>query len=351
MSKLYKSFFTRIVALYSSGINIIYNVNGTLNTNLSSHGGKKAFMQSMSDIGNNPVATVFRAGLSVKKMHTMFDYVFGSSLMDVETGLNISGWVNPSGPGPKNGGLSPVIDDALNAGTDSQKSTEKTLIKSFTSRLFFSSTLDDELHYLLVAALFKHWDSMVSTCVEKLQLKNIHTVIAIVNGALTSLNISKDVFQSWCKNTALQFRLKNIMALDYNEIQDLPAGSTVDVRNFQDQQETMLNMLNYSNRNFTAIKQSVVQLREQQVKMDSKLDLILSYITHNVPAATILNNSPLCNNTSSTPDQNSITQNDGLKINSVPSTLSFQKWLVTKVMGVSKKYVQSKLTFIINNLI
>ena len=138
VSKLYKSFFAKIVALYSSGINIIYNVNGTLNTNLSSHGGKKAFMQSMSDIGNNPVATVFRAGLSLKKMHTMLDYVFGSSMMDVETGLNVSGWINPSGPGPKNGGLSPIIDDALNSGTDSQKSVERNFDQSLYIKTFFS---------------------------------------------------------------------------------------------------------------------------------------------------------------------------------------------------------------------
>ena len=47
-------------------------------------------MQCMCDLGNNPVVTVFRAGLTLKKMHTMFDYVFGSTTMDIETGLNIS---------------------------------------------------------------------------------------------------------------------------------------------------------------------------------------------------------------------------------------------------------------------
>ena len=71
--------------------------------------------------------------------------------------------------------------------------------------------------------------------------------------------------------------------------------------------------------------------------MDGKLDLILSYLKNNVPATTISNNSSVSNNTSSTPDQNSLTENDGLKINSDPSTLSFRKWLVTKAMGVNKK--------------
>ena len=78
-------------------------------------------MQSMVDSNNNPVATVFRAGLALKKMHTLFDYVFGSVSMDTETGLNISGWINTSGNGPKYGGLSPLIEDALNSGSTEQR--------------------------------------------------------------------------------------------------------------------------------------------------------------------------------------------------------------------------------------
>ena len=67
MSKLYRTFFGRIVDLYSDGVDIIFDVDGKLNTNLSSHGGKKHMLQSLSDRGNNPVATVFRAGLTLKK--------------------------------------------------------------------------------------------------------------------------------------------------------------------------------------------------------------------------------------------------------------------------------------------
>ena len=102
VSKLYHTFFGKIFELYSQGVDIKFEVDSKLNPNLSSHGGKKHFMQSMVDSNNNPVATVFRAGLALKKMHTMFDYVFGSVSMDVETGLNISGWNNPSGNGPNN---------------------------------------------------------------------------------------------------------------------------------------------------------------------------------------------------------------------------------------------------------
>ena len=50
-------------------------------------------------------------------------------------------------------------------------------------------------------------------------------------------NISKETFDGWCKNTVLAFKLKNISALDYEEIKDLPEGATVNVRYFIDQQE------------------------------------------------------------------------------------------------------------------
>ena len=70
-------------------------------------------------------------------MHTLFAYVFGSTSMDTETSLDVSGWSNPTGSGPKNGGLSPLIDDALNVGSKEQRTTERTLIEAFCKQLFY----------------------------------------------------------------------------------------------------------------------------------------------------------------------------------------------------------------------
>ena len=268
VSKLYKTFFRKIVDVYSTGINISYEVDGKLNTNLSSHGGKKAFMQCMSNMGNNPVATVFRAGLTMKKMHTMFDYVFGSTIMDIETGLNISGWINPSGPGPKNGGLSPIIDDALNSASDEEKAKEKKLIHLLCARLFFRSDLDVNLHFLLLASIFKHYQSMVCTCRDNLLLRENHSVIQIVNDALSSTGISKDLFMSWCDNTIVQFKLKNILAMDYNDIKDLPDGVTVDVRTFQHQQELMYTMINQASCEIISLKKIVLKQKFNEIELN-----------------------------------------------------------------------------------
>lgn len=42
--------------MYSNGIDMMYDVEGKFNSNLSSHEGK-SFMQYMSDMGNNPITT------------------------------------------------------------------------------------------------------------------------------------------------------------------------------------------------------------------------------------------------------------------------------------------------------
>ena len=49
VSKLYRTFFGRIVDIYTTGVNIIFDVDSKLNTNLSSHGGKKNMLQSLKN--------------------------------------------------------------------------------------------------------------------------------------------------------------------------------------------------------------------------------------------------------------------------------------------------------------
>ena len=305
VSKLYRTFFGRIVDLYSAGVIIIFDVDGKLNTNLSSHGGKKHMLQSLSDSGNNPVATVFRAGSTLKKMHILFDYVFRSTSMDIETGLHISGWSNPLGSCPKNDGLSPLIDDALNVGSKEQRTTERTLIEAFCKQLFYRSKLGDEFHHLLLASVFKHWQAMVNTCTVNLRLKT-HRVVDYVNQVLSVCNIPRQVFDKWCSNTILAFKLKNISALDYDEIKDLPEGATVDVRNFMDQQERLTNMVNHTNQKLVTALGTVTQIRDAQLKdqtqrdrmearqdkidakqdsIEAKLDIILSFHHLKVPEA------------------------------------------------------------------
>ena len=343
VSKLFRTFYDKIVDVYSAGVDIIFNVDGQLNKNLSSHGGKKAFMQTMSDMGNNPVATVFRAGLTLKKMHTMFDYVFGSTAMDTETGLNISGWSNHTGSGPKNGGLSPLIEDALNAGSDEQCKNELNQIKSFCQLLFFRSKLGDQFHQLLLASVFKHWEAMVCTCNVNLHLKT-HSVIIFVNQVLSSCNISRETFDGWCKNTVLAFKLKNISALDYEEIKDLPEGATVDVRNFIDQQERLSNMVNVANIQLVTAVGTVAQIRDsqmqeqtqrnrmeaQQNRIEAKLDTILSFnhlqVPETHPTTHLPKAEPISNPTSIQPT-NDI---------HVPQ-LSFRHWIETKAKSQNNK--------------
>ena len=64
----------------------------------------------------------------------------------------------------------------------------------------------------------------------------------------------------------LAFKLKNISALDYEEIKDLPEGATVNVRYFIDQQEWLSNMINVANIQMVTNVGTVAQIRDGQVQ-------------------------------------------------------------------------------------
>ena len=64
----------------------------------------------------------------------------------------------------------------------------------------------------------------------------------------------------------LAFKLKNISALDYEEIKDLPEGATVNVRYFIDQQEWLSNMINVANIQMVTNVGTVAQIRDGQVR-------------------------------------------------------------------------------------
>ena len=99
--------------------------------------------------------------------------------------------------------------------------------------------------------------------------------------------------------------------MDYNDIKDLPEGVTVDIRNFQHQQELMHTMINHSNCEITSLKKNIVEINDdkkkmrddilaakiQQDRIESQLDLILSSNHLSLPLANILNNSPTIHNT------------------------------------------------------
>ena len=286
-------------------------------------------------------------------MHTLFDYVFGSTSMDIETGLNISGWSNPSGNGPKNGGLSPLIDDALNVGSKEQRTTERTLIEEFCKQLFYRSKLGDEFHHLLLASVFKHWQAMVTTCTVNLRLKT-HSVIDYVNQVLSVCNIPRPVFDKWCSNTILAFKLKNISALDYDEIKDLPEGATVDVRNFVDQQERLINMVNHTNQKMVTALGTVIQIRDEQWKeqtqrdimearqdkidakqdsIEAKLDIILSFHHLKVPES---NTTTQLSTGESVLNQTSIQPTSDIN-ESHQSQISFRQWVQTMAKGKNNK--------------
>ena len=143
----------------------------------------------------------------------------------------------------------------------------------FCKKLFFRSKLSDELHHLLMASVFKHWDAMVSTCAVNLKL-NTHSVIVYVNQVLSICKIPKHTFDTWCKNTVLMFKLKNISALDYDEIKDLPEGATMDVRNFMSQQQRLINMVNTANNQLVTAVGTVVEIRDTQLKQEFRLNRV-----------------------------------------------------------------------------
>jgi hypothetical protein len=205
------------------------NTDSDLNPHIGSHSAKKLTCQHLSDYGNNPISKIFRVGWDLRSLHTLFDYVIGSKVLDDQAGRTLSGWHNVSHGSGDRGGLPPTFDDALVGLPDEEKEKQKSEILKFGSTLFGGCALDNDVQLLCLGALFKHWNSMIDCYHDDCHQ---HPVAHTMDTALRNNDISQGMFSNWCKKTEVNFKVKNIQGLPVREINDLPDDALVDVRTF-----------------------------------------------------------------------------------------------------------------------
>jgi hypothetical protein len=269
VSDLFNRIYKEIYGIYeNSGETFHGKTNSVLNPKIGSHSAKKLTCQHLSDYGNNPISTIFRVGWDLRSLHTLFDYIVGSKVLDDQAGRTLSGWYNVSHGSEDSGGLPPLIDDAIVGLPDEEYKKQRIEILSLGGTLFAGCSLDTNVQMLLLGALFKHWDSMID-CYE--DDCNQHPVVHAMNNALCLHKISQSMFSKWCKNTEINFKLKNLQGLPVRQIQDLPDEALIDVRTFRHFIEYYKQSMSQMIRETTYMKHAFVTLKNEMKEHQQSL--------------------------------------------------------------------------------
>ena len=251
VSSLWTEIYKKLYALYENKKEDFEGVS--LNEKLGSHSTKKFTAQWLADHGNNPISTIFRVGWDLRSLHTLFDYIVGSQALDDEAAKVLSGWFKVSHGSKNSGGLPPSINDALEGYPEQSMEKEKKMILAFAGCLFQGCQLESDVQGLLIGALFKHWNSMLSDYKENDNLDQ-HLIVHTVNMALFHSKVEKKKFEEWCKNTEVYFRVKNIQGLSIRTLRELPPGVMIDARSFTGSLEKMEESMDYTVKEVTTLR-------------------------------------------------------------------------------------------------
>jgi hypothetical protein len=222
VSKLWSSCFQELVDLYESYYEEIFNqqedialetVISPINKNLTSHHGKKAANMAMADSSSAGLPQIFRTGWEVRTIHTLFDYVVGTSKMSRIATKNQNGWHFQGPDGNIIGGYPPEIKDI---NIDGEK------IRPFMKSLYGEGQkgVKIEVIELCFASLLRFYDKFVDDLkkeprglyVDPL----IHPYVACVQRARMLNGVSEDTFDCWKKCVHDGFVRRNRPALPIN---------------------------------------------------------------------------------------------------------------------------------------
>lgn len=203
-----------------------------LNEKLTSHHGKKGSNQKMAESSTiSGIPQIFRSGWTVNNIHTLFDYVHGSSVMLKDAGKVLSNWHCKSSDFIE-GGLPPsllFITKHLD------------LLERFIQYLFafdVNNVWSTDIRRMLVASLFRFYDkfkSMISI-VDEYKDGRVHPFVGLVCEKLKLSGVSPLLFDEWKASVIHGFVCSNACGLPYSIIAKQEGLSTVmiDTRCFSD---------------------------------------------------------------------------------------------------------------------
>jgi hypothetical protein len=220
VSKLWSSCFEQIVELHESYDEIFQDweesgeepVIGHINRNLTSHHGKKAANMAMADSSSAGLAQIFRTGWEVRTLHTLFDYVVGTSKMSRTATKNLNRWHYQ---GPDNnviGGYPPEIKDIV---------VEYEKIHPFMMTLYGGGhSVDTAVLEICFAAFLRFYDKFVEDVSKeptgKFVIPSNHPYVASVQRAMMMSEVSEQTFDAWKKSVQQGFVTRNRPALPIN---------------------------------------------------------------------------------------------------------------------------------------
>lgn len=186
------------------------SLNELMNQRLTSHCHKKGSNQEMAE---NPavsgLAQIFRTGWELRGVDTLFEYISGSFVMEMQAGKAVSQWKAKIADTVV-GGVPPSIFDIT---------IERELFEKFMGYLFANDTeyvWRPGVRALLVGSLLRHYDELIDI-LEKHPDKDFviddHPFVARVKHALLLAGVSEAVFNEWKKQVAIGFFNRNLPGL------------------------------------------------------------------------------------------------------------------------------------------
>jgi len=206
---------SRVAALwtfYFKGIRKTFeDLSNQINSGLSSHSDKRGSNQLMADAScSSALAQIFRSGWEVRSVHSLFDYVLGSSKMLNESGKVVSNWTSKIGT-VIIGGQPPTLLDIV---------SETHLVNPFVSACFgidSESEWSDDIRKVLIASVLRHYQEFCSIILQHpdgayTELER-HPFVSVIKSARMVVGVEQCTFDSWCKEVRAGFISRNLPAL------------------------------------------------------------------------------------------------------------------------------------------
>lgn len=209
-------------------------------------------------------------GWELRSLHSFFKYIYGSATLEKEAGMTAAGWRNKDA-GDRIGGIPTTLTDALQLSDKNDHFNERILLTSLRDAFFAGSGIEESLQNIFFCSFLCRWNFFEMDCVLVSSPGKQHEIITLVRRVLRLTDVNDDMFDRWCKSSSNQFRIKNMNALAYENISDIPYDTQCDARTILQTENRHKQAINLLSKELTAMKETDEITKQQNTELSHNL--------------------------------------------------------------------------------
>ena len=196
--------------------------------------------------------------------------------------MTAAGWRNKDAT-ERIGGIPTTMIDALQLSKKEDHTAEKILMESVIDGFFVGSTIEQTHLNIFFCSLMCRWQFFIVDCELVSSSDSQHVIVTMVKRILRVKKVDYNLFLKWCKSSSVQFRTKNMHALAYENISDIPHDTQCDARTILQMENRHKQAVNLLSTKLTTVSAELTTVTAELTTIKNDVSEILRLVKQSNP--------------------------------------------------------------------